>query len=78
YVDENGRDAVEANPNGALENIAGICNRAGNVLGMMPHPERASEALLGSEDGRRLFESMIEYLKIARPAASAAPQVAAV
>ncbi|AQP53269.1 phosphoribosylformylglycinamidine synthase I [Vagococcus penaei] len=47
------------NPNGSLENIAGITNERGNVLGMMPHPERAMEALLGSEDGKKLFESMI-------------------
>ena len=47
------------NPNGSLENIAGITNERGNVLGLMPHPERASESILGSEDGRRLFESAI-------------------
>lgn len=50
------------NPNGSLENIAGICNERGNVLGMMPHPERCCEAILGSEDGRRIFESIIAYL----------------
>ncbi len=50
------------NPNGAVGNIAGICNEAGNVLGMMPHPERCSEAVLGNEDGRVLFVSMIESL----------------
>ncbi|MBI2981464.1 MAG: phosphoribosylformylglycinamidine synthase subunit PurQ [Deltaproteobacteria bacterium] len=48
------------NPNGAARNIAGIINPGGNVLGMMPHPERCSEALLGNEDGRRLFESLID------------------
>ena len=47
------------NPNGALNDIAGIVNAQGNVLGMMPHPERATEALLGSEDGRKVFESVI-------------------
>ena len=47
------------NPNGARNEIAGIVNEAGNVLGMMPHPERAAEALLGSEDGRALFESLL-------------------
>lgn len=47
-----------ANPNGSVDNIAGIINRAGNVLGMMPHPERAMEVLLGSEDGRFIFESL--------------------
>lgn len=47
------------NPNGSLQDIAGICNRQGNVLGLMPHPERCAEAILGNEDGRKLFESMI-------------------
>ena len=55
-------DTEEANPNGALANIAGICNRERNVLGLMPHPERASESLMGSTDGRLLFESMIQSL----------------
>ncbi|HXE75267.1 MAG TPA: phosphoribosylformylglycinamidine synthase subunit PurQ [Candidatus Xenobia bacterium] len=55
-------DTEEANPNGALANIAGICNRERNVLGLMPHPERASEPLTGSADGRLLFESMISSL----------------
>ncbi|EJW19419.1 phosphoribosylformylglycinamidine synthase subunit PurQ [Paenibacillus alvei] len=49
----------EQNPNGSLENIAGICNEAGNVLGMMPHPERAVSELLGSADGIRLFTSIL-------------------
>lgn len=48
------------NPNGALDDIAGITNEKGNVLGLMPHPERASESILGSQDGRRLFESALE------------------
>ncbi|MBI2083331.1 MAG: phosphoribosylformylglycinamidine synthase subunit PurQ [Deltaproteobacteria bacterium] len=48
------------NPNGAIHDIAGIMNEKGNVLGMMPHPERCSEVLLGNEDGRRLFESLID------------------
>jgi len=52
-----------SNPNGSLEDIAGICNERGNVLGMMPHPERCSEALLGSDDGRLIFESMIDWVK---------------
>ncbi|MEW8979109.1 MAG: phosphoribosylformylglycinamidine synthase subunit PurQ [Symbiobacterium sp.] len=51
-----------ANPNGSAENIAGIVNRAGNVAGLMPHPERASEEVLGSADGRLLFASMVEFL----------------
>lgn len=49
------------NPNGSVENIAGITNKAGNVLGMMPHPERAVEALLGGEDGKRLFTSIVKW-----------------
>ncbi|RDG06068.1 phosphoribosylformylglycinamidine synthase I [Limosilactobacillus fermentum] len=51
---------AEENPNGSLNNIAGICNRAGNVLGMMPHPERAVEAILGNTDGLRVFKSLLE------------------
>lgn len=54
---------AENNPNGSLENIAGITNEAGNVLGMMPHPERGMEALLGSDDGKKLFKSMIEHVR---------------
>jgi len=60
YCDKDGRILSEANPNGSVEAIAGICNEEGNVLGMMPHPERASEAILGSEDGRGIWESIIE------------------
>jgi phosphoribosylformylglycinamidine synthase I len=59
YSTPEGRITPEANPNGSLENIAGICNEGRNVVGLMPHPERASEGLLGSEDGRLLFESML-------------------
>jgi phosphoribosylformylglycinamidine synthase len=60
YCDKQGNVSDEANPNGALENIAGIVNEQGNVLGMMPHPERACEMLLGSSDGRYIFESLVE------------------
>ncbi|MGB9836662.1 MAG: phosphoribosylformylglycinamidine synthase subunit PurQ [Candidatus Saccharicenans sp.] len=63
YCDEKGRVTEEANVNGSVNNIAGIINREGNVLGMMPHPERASEKILGSEDGRVIFQSMINYLE---------------
>ncbi|GAB6100932.1 phosphoribosylformylglycinamidine synthase I [Thermococcus atlanticus] len=63
YSDEKGNITEEANPNGSLLNIAGIANERGNVLGMMPHPERASDTWLGSEDGLRLFRSMVEYAK---------------
>jgi phosphoribosylformylglycinamidine synthase subunit PurQ / glutaminase len=54
------------NPNGSLHNIAGICNRQGNVLGMMPHPERASDAITSNTDGRRLFESLLTATAFAR------------
>ncbi len=54
---------ANGNPNGSLENIAGIINKQGNVLGMMPHPERAVEELLGSDDGLKLFQSMYETYK---------------
>lgn len=59
YCDEKGNVTAASNPNGALENIAGICNKAGNVLGLMPHPERISESLLGGLDGKFLFESLL-------------------
>lgn len=59
YCDENGEITEEANPNGSLDNIAGICNAGKNVFGMMPHPERASEIALGNTDGKILFESLI-------------------
>lgn len=66
YVDAEGRETPGSNPNGAIENIAGICNKAGNVLGMMPHPERASESILGSVDGLKMFKSAIYWLKVNR------------
>jgi phosphoribosylformylglycinamidine synthase len=59
YVDEKDEATEAANVNGSARNIAGLINKRGNVLGMMPHPERASEALLGSEDGRLIFESLV-------------------
>jgi len=59
YCDEQGRVGEASNPNGALENIAGICNEAGNVLGLMPHPERMAEGLLGGLDGKLLFDSLL-------------------
>lgn len=59
YVNEKGEATEIANPNGSLQNIAGISNKAGNVAGLMPHPERAIEPLLGSEDGRLIFESLL-------------------
>ena len=62
YVDKNGNATDEANPNGSRENIAGIVSQRKNVLGMMPHPERASEEVLGSSDGLKVFRSMVEYI----------------
>lgn len=59
YSDATGDTSDAANPNGSLDNIAGIVNKQGNVLGMMPHPERAVDTLLGSHDGLALFESML-------------------
>jgi phosphoribosylformylglycinamidine synthase I len=62
YTTPDGREEAAANPNGSLANIAGICNRERNVLGLMPHPERAVEAALGSSDGLVIFRSLIESL----------------
>jgi phosphoribosylformylglycinamidine synthase len=59
YCDENGNVNEAGNPNGALENIAGVCNEGKNVFGMMPHPERAADKELGNEDGKFLFESIL-------------------
>ncbi|HXP61779.1 MAG TPA: phosphoribosylformylglycinamidine synthase subunit PurQ [Dongiaceae bacterium] len=63
YVDAQGEATPGSNPNGSLESIAGICNEARNVAGLMPHPERASEPILGCADGRLVFESMIQALE---------------
>jgi len=63
YCDESGEITDEANPNGARSNIAGICNLDRNVLGMMPHPERACEELLGSNDGRDIFRSLAHAIR---------------
>jgi phosphoribosylformylglycinamidine synthase len=64
YCDAEGSVTPEANPNGSVNNIAGICNASGNVVGLMPHPERACEALLGGggEDGLSLFTSALDFL----------------
>ncbi|MCY7320412.1 MAG: phosphoribosylformylglycinamidine synthase subunit PurQ [Phormidesmis sp. CAN_BIN36] len=59
YCNAEGKSDPSSNPNGSLNHIAGICNRQGNVLGMMPHPERASDPSLGGTDGMRLFEGML-------------------
>jgi phosphoribosylformylglycinamidine synthase len=61
YANEAGEVGIEWNPNGSLNNIAGICNRQRNVVGLMPHPERASEAALGSADGRHVLASAVRW-----------------
>ena len=63
YCSADGQVTPESNPNGSLDNIAGIRNAAGNVLGMMPHPERSAEVVLGNEDGRLILASMVEALR---------------
>ncbi len=67
YVNAQGEPTPEANPNGSVENIAGICNENRNVAGLMPHPERASEAILGCDDGKLIFESLIKALRTRSP-----------
>ena len=62
YVDKTGNATADANPNGAQRNIAGICDPSRRILGMMPHPERLFEPLLGGSDGRRMFESLLATL----------------
>lgn len=62
YTTRDGEETEAANPNGSMENIAGILNEGRNVLGMMPHPDRSSEALLGSSDGFRIFDSLVGAL----------------
>jgi phosphoribosylformylglycinamidine synthase I len=63
YVDATGAATAAANPNGAMRNIAGVTNESGTVVGMMPHPERALEPLLGSTDGLVLFQSLLSAVK---------------
>ncbi|MBI5144760.1 MAG: phosphoribosylformylglycinamidine synthase I, partial [Candidatus Omnitrophica bacterium] len=63
YCSREGEAKEKFNPNGAKDNIAGIVNKEGNVLGMMPHPERSSEMLLGSGDGLLIFKSILKWLK---------------
>ncbi len=64
YCDAQGRVTDEANPNGSTDGIAGVANREGNVVGLMPHPDRCSEALLGNEAGRKMFESVVSVLAV--------------
>jgi phosphoribosylformylglycinamidine synthase len=61
YCSPHGEVSDHHNPNGSIRNVAGICNEDGNVLGMMPHPERCCEAFLGSEDGLKLFQSILNH-----------------
>lgn len=63
YCEENGEISAQSNPNGSLNNIAGIINKKGNVLGMMPHPERYSDDSLGCNDGVNVFNSIVNFLK---------------
>ncbi len=67
YCQEDGIVTEEANPNGSLDHIAGICNTAGNVLGLMPHPERCAESVLGSQAGQLVFRSMIDATMAQQP-----------
>ncbi|CUT03298.1 CobB/CobQ-like glutamine amidotransferase domain-containing protein, partial [Candidatus Kryptonium thompsonii] len=62
YCDRYGNVTEESNPNGSIYNIAGVINEEGNVLGMMPHPERCSEPVLGCTDGAKIFNSLIHSL----------------
>jgi phosphoribosylformylglycinamidine synthase len=71
YCDATGATSAESNPNGSIENIAGICNREGNVFGLMPHPDRACDSRLGSADGARIFLSMAETILAGRAKAAA-------
>ena len=64
YCDADGNIDDVSNPNGSIENIAGICNKNRNVFGMMPHPERSSEEVLGNTDGRKLFESLLNLVNV--------------
>ena len=64
YCDKDGNFADSANPNGSMQNIAGICNSNKNVFGLMPHPERAAEEVLGNTDGRVLFESLLSLVSV--------------
>ena len=66
YSDSEGRVVLGANPNGSIENIAGICNPERNVFGLMPHPDRASDARLGSMDGAKIFRSMVQTISANR------------
>jgi phosphoribosylformylglycinamidine (FGAM) synthase-like amidotransferase family enzyme len=66
YCDAAGEVSAESNPNGSLHAIAGVCNESGNVLGLMPHPDRCAEEVLGNAHGRRVFESIVYSWQLAR------------
>ena len=70
YANDRGEIVAEANPNGSIQNIAGICNREGNVFGLMPHPDRACDARLGSADGVKIFQSMMQTIVAAQTRAA--------
>jgi phosphoribosylformylglycinamidine synthase len=70
YCDSQGRIVAEANPNGSVENIAGICSEQGNVFGLMPHPDRACDERLGSGDGATIFQSMMKTVGAAQTRAA--------
>lgn len=63
YANDSGEVASEANPNGSIQNIAGICSREGNVFGLMPHPDRACDERIGSADGAKIFQSMVQTIE---------------
>src|SRR6201985_2602965 len=63
YCDESGNITADANPNGSIENIAGVCNTGRNVFGIMPHPERAADTLVANQDGLAIFESILSLVK---------------
>jgi phosphoribosylformylglycinamidine synthase len=75
YVTASGEETDAANPNGSIHNIAGITNEARNVVGLMPHPERACELAVGSADGLVMFQSVLKALTFASATASAAVSV---
>ena len=70
YADSGGRITAEANPNGSIQNIAGICNREGNVFGLMPHLDRACDERIGSADGVKIFQSMMQTIEAAQARAA--------
>jgi phosphoribosylformylglycinamidine synthase len=76
YADSRGRILPESNPNGSIESIAGICNRERNVFGLMPHPDRASDARLGSADGAKIFRSMMQTITANSATSERSKQVA--